>query len=253
VILRVARSAHICCAAAGTIEDRQKPAPCQLKRNPGSTNAGNRNANAASDIEVSVESQPFAARHAIVAKVARSATKPTRLRAEKSRGSSVVVAEVGSLSGTPRVPLEELMKFLTRICMPVVALGAAVIAAPAMAQDDAISPSNSNAAAATPAQPAQDANNAAIPAQTAQDQTAMNGQAANGGASASSSSSTSAGNSQMAMNTTGNAADLSSIPDTRQKYIRAKRNADNQSEDETTKQLNQKESTLNGASGGNAQ
>jgi len=91
-----------------------------------------------------------------------------------------------------------------------------------------------NAAAAAPAQPAQDANSAAIPAQQGADNAAPP---------------SSPGNNQMAMNTTGNAGDLSSIPDTSKKYSRAKRNADNQSEDQTTKQLNQKESTLNGASG----
>ena len=128
------------------------------------------------------------------------------------------------------------MRFLTKICMPVVAIGAAVISAPAMAQNDAAA--SANAAAATPAQPAQDANSAAVPAQQGADNAAPP---------------SSPGNNQMAMNSTGNAGDLSSIPDTSKKYSRAKRNADNQSEDQTTKQLNQKESSLNGASAGNSQ
>ncbi|HVW74847.1 MAG TPA: hypothetical protein VHC39_14525 [Rhizomicrobium sp.] len=54
----------------------------------------------------------------------------------------------------------------------------------------------------------------------------------------------------MAMNTTGNASDLSSIPDNQHKYSRAKKSAQNRSEDQTTKDLNQKEASLNGASGG---
>ncbi len=151
------------------------------------------------------------------------------------------------------------MKRLTKICMPALMLGAAVLAAPAVAQGETNASANGSAAAAAPAQPAQDANSAAIPAQSAAnsatttDQTAMNSQpSSNSNANASTSSSSSA-NGQMAMNTTGSAGDLSSIPDTQKKYSRAKKNADNQSEDQTTKQLNQKESSLNGASGGNAQ
>jgi hypothetical protein len=151
------------------------------------------------------------------------------------------------------------MKLLTKMCLPALMLGAAALVAPAMAQNDASASGNNGVAAAAPAQPAQDANSAPVPVQPAQDangraipdRTAMNGQpSSNGTANASSSS---AGNSQMAMNTTGNASDLSSIPDNRHKYSRAKRAADNQSEDETTKQLNQQESNLNGGSHGNAQ
>ncbi|MBV8590839.1 MAG: hypothetical protein JO212_12430 [Acetobacteraceae bacterium] len=52
----------------------------------------------------------------------------------------------------------------------------------------------------------------------------------------------------MAMNTTGNAADLSSIPDNQHKYSRAKKVRDNRSEDQTTKELNQKEASLSGSS-----
>jgi hypothetical protein len=139
------------------------------------------------------------------------------------------------------------MKLLTTICMPALLLGAAALITPAMAQADA--GASGNAAAAAPAQPAQDANSAAIPAQAApaQDnsastssQTAMGNQAS--------------GNTQLAMNTTGNASDLSSIPDNQHKYSRAKKSADNRSEGQTTKDLNQKESSLSGgASSGGAQ
>ena len=51
-------------------------------------------------------------------------------------------------------------------------------------------------------------------------------------------------NTQVAMNTTGNAADLSSVPDTQKKYSRASRNKDFKSEAETTRALNQKATTL---------
>ena len=61
--------------------------------------------------------------------------------------------------------------------------------------------------------------------------------------SANASSSTGA-NTQMAMNTTANAADLSSVPDTQKKYSRASRNKDFKTEAETTKQLNEKATQL---------
>ena len=51
-------------------------------------------------------------------------------------------------------------------------------------------------------------------------------------------------NTQMAMNTTGNAADLSSVPDTQKKYSRSSRNKDFKSEAETTKALNEKAAAL---------
>jgi hypothetical protein len=56
------------------------------------------------------------------------------------------------------------------------------------------------------------------------------------------------GNSQMAMNTTGNASDLSSVPDTQKKYSRSNRMKDYKSEAAVTAQLNQKESSLSGTS-----
>ena len=49
---------------------------------------------------------------------------------------------------------------------------------------------------------------------------------------------------QMAMNTTGNAADLTSVPDTQKKYSRANRAKDFRKEAQTTKQLNEKAAQL---------
>jgi hypothetical protein len=154
--------------------------------------------------------------------------------------------------------VEEQMKLFAAACMPALVLGAATLITPAMAQSDGASANS--AAAASPAQPAQDANSAAVPSQSAQDnsssttpaQTAMNSQQSLETA-ANTSSSLSSGNTQIAMNTTGNASDLSSVPDNQHKYSRAKRSVDNRSEDQTTKQLNQQESSLNGASSGGAQ
>jgi hypothetical protein len=132
------------------------------------------------------------------------------------------------------------MKLLT-ICMPALLLGAAAFVTPALAQADANA--SGNAAAASPAQPAQDANSAAVPAQSAQSDAAAPAQTA-GNSQASSSS----GNTQMAMNSTGNAGDLSSVPDNQHKYSRAKKAAQDRSEDQTTKQLNQQEASLSGGS-----
>ena len=146
------------------------------------------------------------------------------------------------------------MKLLTTICMPALMLGTAMLVTPALAQNDTAAPAN-NAAAAAPAQPAQDANSAAAPADSAQPmQTAANGQSDTSASANTNASSASSGNTQMAMNTTGNASDLSSIPDNQHKYSRAKKAAQDLSEDQTTKQLNQQEATLSGAaSSGNAQ
>ena len=115
------------------------------------------------------------------------------------------------------------MKLLTTICIPALLFGAAALSTPAMAQADA--------SASAAAQPAQDANSAAVPAQTASTDT----------------SAPASGNTQLAMNTTGNASDLSSVPDNQHKYSRAKKASQDRSEDQTTKQLNQQESSLNGA------
>jgi hypothetical protein len=57
----------------------------------------------------------------------------------------------------------------------------------------------------------------------------------------------------MAMNTTGAAGDVSSVPDNQHKYSRAKKASQDRSEDQTTKQLNQQEAGLNGASNTNVQ
>jgi hypothetical protein len=134
------------------------------------------------------------------------------------------------------------MKLLT-ICMPALMLGAAAFVTPALAQADAnasgSAAASGNAAAASPAQPAQDANSAAAPSQTAM--------------SSQSSGATSSGNTQMAMNSTGNASDLSSIPDNQHKYSRAKKASEDRSEDQTTKQLNQQEASVSGASTASAQ
>jgi hypothetical protein len=134
------------------------------------------------------------------------------------------------------------MRLLTKICMPALMFGAAALATPAMAQNDASAPGNGNAAAAAPAQPAQDANSAAVPAQTAAN-----------AASASTPAAAPSGDVQTAMNTTGNAGDLSSIPDNQHKYSSAKKAAQNRSEDQTTQQLNKQEASLNGASSSGAQ
>jgi hypothetical protein len=144
------------------------------------------------------------------------------------------------------------MKLLTTICMPALILGTAVLVTPAFAQNDNSAPSNS-AAAVSPAQPAQNANSAAVPADSAQPApTAMNGQSdTSANANAPSSSS---GNTQMAMNTTGNAGDLSSIPDNQHKFSHAKKSAEDRSENQTTKHLNQQEASQSaGASSGNTQ
>jgi hypothetical protein len=137
------------------------------------------------------------------------------------------------------------MKLLTTICIPALLLGAAALTTPAMAQDNANTPS-----AAAPAQPAQDANSAAVSAQTA-----ANADSASTPIAAPSGNVQSApsGNIQTATNTTGNASDLSSIPDNQHKYSSARKAAQNRSEDQTTQQLNKQEASLNGASTSSAQ
>jgi hypothetical protein len=138
--------------------------------------------------------------------------------------------------------------------LPVLMLGATLVT-PALAQSSNGASSTSSSAAASPAQPAQDANSAAVPAQTANstaasDQTAMNNQPS---PDTSNSATSSTANTQLAMNTTGNAGDVSAVADNQHKYSRAKRTADNRSEDQTTKQLNQQESSIGGANNGNTQ
>jgi hypothetical protein len=110
-------------------------------------------------------------------------------------------------------------------------LGAA-LTTPALAQD--------TAANATPAAPAADnAAPIAAPTTPVQSTTTI---AANTNSAASASAGT-----QTAMNSTGNAADLSSVPDTQKKYVRSNRARDYKKETAVTAQLNQKESSLNGA------
>jgi hypothetical protein len=175
----------------------------------------------------------------------QAVTKGPRFPRDKITGAVRSVPEEGSRQEPARVPLEEHMKLLTKICMPALLLGAAFMV-PAMAQNDENTPANGNAAAAAPAQPAQDANSAATPAdQNAENAAAAPSQSAENSKPTSSAPS-SADNTQMAMNTTGNAAAVSSIPDTKSKYSRAKRAADNKSESQTTKQLNQASSASNG-------
>jgi hypothetical protein len=137
------------------------------------------------------------------------------------------------------------MKLLTTICIPALLLGAA-LTAPAMAQDSATASSS----AAAPAQPAQDANSAAVPAQTAANPDSASAPIA---APSGNVQTAPSGNVQTAMNTTGNASDLSSIPDNQHKYSSAKKAVQNRSEDQTTQQLNKQEASLNGASSANAQ
>ncbi len=107
-------------------------------------------------------------------------------------------------------------------------LGAALVT-PALAQDTA--PANNG----TPAQTT-DANAAPAAAPTTPVDTTTAANAA-----------TTPGNTEMAMNTTGNAADLSSVPDTSKKYSRTSRAKDYKSEAQVTRELNQKESGMNGA------
>ncbi len=113
-------------------------------------------------------------------------------------------------------------------------LGAALVT-PALAQDAATA-NNGNGATAQTA----DANAAPAAAPTTPVESTTT--TANNSASA-----PAAANNQMAMNTTGNAADLSSVPDTSKKYSRTSRAKDYKSEAQVTKELNQKESGMNGA------
>lgn len=117
-------------------------------------------------------------------------------------------------------------------------LGAALVT-PALAQGNNAAAANNNSAQAAPAAAP------TTPVDTANTTTAANNssQANDNNANASSTAPT-----QMAMNTTGNAADLSSVPDTEKKYSRATRAKDFRKEAQTTAELNQKESSMNGNS-----
>lgn len=125
-------------------------------------------------------------------------------------------------------------------------LGAALVT-PALAQDAATANSNAQTSTATNAAPA------AAPTTPVDSSTnvAANETANNANSNASTTANTSG--TQMATNTTGNAADLSSVPDTQKKYSRANRARDFKKEAQVTAQLNQKEASLNGASNGISQ
>ena len=123
-------------------------------------------------------------------------------------------------------------------------LGAALVT-PALAQDTAPSANNGNSATA------QTSNAAPVAAPTMPvDSSASSSVAANNSSQANdnNANASSSGNSQTAMNTTGNAADLSSVPDTSKKYSRSNRARDYKKEAQVTAQLNQKESSMNGTS-----
>ncbi len=120
-------------------------------------------------------------------------------------------------------------------------LGAALIT-PALAQD-ATSANNGNSATAQNAPAADNAAPSAAPTtpvQSADGQVATNAPTDN--------AMPANGNTQTAMNTTGNAQDLSSVPDVQKKYKASSRARDFKKEAAVTAQLNQKESSLNGAS-----
>ena len=106
-------------------------------------------------------------------------------------------------------------------------LGAALIT-PAFAQDSKTSASNSAA----------QSNDSSTEAPAAAPTTPVD--AANNITTASNSNT----NTQIAMNTTGNGEDLSSIPDTHKKYSRANRSRDFRKEARTTKELNEKAAQL---------
>jgi len=127
------------------------------------------------------------------------------------------------------------MKSVNKICMSILLLGAAAIAVPAMAQD-----ANNNASAAESAQPAAPSNeNAAQPAAAANE---SSNAAADASTSPSAAPST---NTQTAMNSSSAAAanaDVSSVGDTSKKYHRASRAKDFRAEQKITAQLNQQAS-----------
>ena len=121
------------------------------------------------------------------------------------------------------------MRNVNRICMSVFMLGAAAIAAPALAQEEQAAPAEQAApepAANAPAQAPAPANESAK----------ANADTSAGPAAAS-------GNSQIAMNSAGATAaanaNVSSVGDTSKKYHRASRAKDFAAEQKVTQQLNQ--------------
>jgi hypothetical protein len=130
------------------------------------------------------------------------------------------------------------MRNMNTICMSIFMLGAAAIAAPALAQS---ADAKANAAdQATPTEQAAAAG-AAVSDSASDKAVADNQQAATTDTSAGKQSASSA-NSQTAMNSSNDAAanaNLSSVSDTKKKYHRASRAKDFAAEQKITQQLNQ--------------
>jgi hypothetical protein len=136
-------------------------------------------------------------------------------------------------SSEPPVPMEIPMRSVNKICMSVLMLGAAAIAAPALAQS-----ADSQAAAPAPASD-QAADAAAAPQTPNADAAASGEQAATADTSAGKQA---PANQQTAMNSSGDAAanaNVSSVGDTSKKYHRASRAKDFRAEQKITQQLNQ--------------
>jgi hypothetical protein len=136
---------------------------------------------------------------------------------------------------------------LNILCASALLLGTTALAVPAFAAD-----TGNN----TPATSDQANDNASSSSATNQNQPAMaNGSQAGMQASPDTSAASNANNTmpdnntQVAMNSTGTASDVSSVTDNQHKYSKAKKSSEDRSEDQTTKQLNQQEAGLNGGSG----
>lgn len=126
-------------------------------------------------------------------------------------------------------------------------LGAAMMT-PAFAQNTAApSANNGNSATAQTADAAPSAAPTTPVASSTTTSTSTN-MAANNSSQANDNSANASSSTQMAMNTTGNAAGLSSVPDTEKKYSRSTRAKDFRKEAQVTAELNQKEASMNGTS-----
>jgi hypothetical protein len=138
--------------------------------------------------------------------------------------------------------ISETIMNLTAKTLSALLLGAALIT-PALAQD-AVSANNGNSATAqsSPNTAIGAADTAAQAAPSAAPTTPVDK------GTTTASNTMPSGTSQMAMNTTGNASDLSSVPDTQKKYSRSSRAKDYRTEAAVTAQLNQKESSMSGTS-----
>lgn len=135
----------------------------------------------------------------------------------------------------PPVPMETPMKSVNTICMSVLLLGAAAIAAPAMAADASADNSASVSDQASSNQQAAD-NSSASSSQQATDESSNSSQQAMNNTS--SSSNNSQVGTQTAMNSTGDAAEFSSIADKGKKYSRKTRARDSRAEHKITQELN---------------